>query len=927
MIKAICCLLVVFSGVGSLGAEILSPLLLDPPQAVKSAGEDPLRVTVRFKAAVSSADRAALEALGAVVVETAPGRPAVVGPVVSIWLAQERLLALAALEGVERIEPAVPMVLIRPLNQTAAEIGANRRWTPPPGNPAAMGQGVLIADLEGGWDIFHPDFFRPDGGLVDFVDRDGDGRAGAGDGVDLDGDGTFESVLSLLEGVRDDMYTGEMDFKLPGYQPDVDWLYVDDNGNARRDYGAGFDDSVDVGERLIRLRTSKVQALRVDVSGRPVHTYTRGVDLSSYPVSSFDPSHGTGAVGVAAAGWPGLRRYTGIAPEADLLLVNVEDLVSGVAFALQQGADIQFYEFGLPTELQDGSSNIDVAISNAADQGVVTVAAAGNLASADHCMEIQSASIGVHSVALSTDDHDTYSYGVAWVNLSWSGARDRIDLAVLGQSGTRAELDTGSYYDEGIVDGIFVQSWSETSSRGNARVLLQLSPLNGSFLPETTLRLEFDVKENLERIRGILFDDAAGWGKGVSWTQALTNAGSALSPATADQVIGVGAYGGNHDFSDWGWGARGEWRHYSGMGPRIDGLQVVDISAPDDPYAPSSNGDQHGRYGSFGGTSGSLPHVAGSAALLLSVNPEWGYEDVSQALFDGALQDDYTGSVPNEQYGHGKVRPASALLADLPDWGQAPNVELQSALPLVTGRQAELTVQVSDADGQAEQVLVAWDVGYDRVYEEADSLGRSLVFTPMAPGLLPVVVRATDPEGMQSRRLVLLDVIEDCATAGCDEGCCQEDGYCGSCDRDGDGDPDATDCAPDDETVHHGAVEGPRGTASCGDGLDNDCDGLSDEFDDACRCSEDPQCDDGNPCTADHCTVDDGCVNETLPDGAACDAGGLCWGMCVDGQCQDGQDCDGDGDGEGCGCTATGGRGFSGLLLFAGLFLGLRRWD
>ncbi|MBM4355738.1 MAG: hypothetical protein FJ109_18435 [Deltaproteobacteria bacterium] len=41
-------------------------------------------------------------------------------------------------------------------------------------------------------------------------------------------------------------------------------------------------------------------------------------------------------------------------------------------------------------------------------------------------------------------------------------------------------------------------------------------------------------------------------------------------------------------------------------------------------------------------------------------------------------------------------------------------------------------------------------------------------------------------------------------------------------DDDGDGDPDETDCAPYDPTIHKGAVE------SC-DGKDNDCDGMGDE--------------------------------------------------------------------------------------------------
>ena len=79
-------------------------------------------------------------------------------------------------------------------------------------------------------------------------------------------------------------------------------------------------------------------------------------------------------------------------------------------------------------------------------------------------------------------------------------------------------------------------------------------------------------------------------------------------------------------------------------------------------------------------------------------------------------------------------------------------------------------------------------------------------------------------------------------------------------DTDGDGDPDQTDCAPLDASVGHGLDE------VC-DGLDNDCDGETDE-------GGDDLCDDATSCTADTCDpVEERCLHQWVypTDGDRCD--------------------------------------------------------
>ena len=65
------------------------------------------------------------------------------------------------------------------------------------------------------------------------------------------------------------------------------------------------------------------------------------------------------------------------------------------------------------------------------------------------------------------------------------------------------------------------------------------------------------------------------------------------------------------------------------------------------------------------------------------------------------------------------------------------------------------------------------------------------------------------------------------------------------------------------------------------DGLDDDCDGEADEDGD-CGCTVAADCDDGNPCTLDECGADLRCRYTPVADDTACPGGICCSGACVD---------------------------------------------
>ncbi|MDX2417613.1 MAG: S8 family serine peptidase [Xanthomonadales bacterium] len=110
------------------------------------------------------------------------------------------------------------------------------------------------------------------------------------------------------------------------------------------------------------------------------------------------------------------------------------------------------------------------------------------------------------------------------------------------------------------------------------------------------------------------------------------------------------------------------WLKSSG-GPTRDGREPgVDLSAPGqglfapvgtDSYWGTLRGnmpqDSGGLYLRFGGTSASAPLVLGAVALMLQVHPTMSARQARQILRDTAREDNFTGAVPNNDWGYGKL--------------------------------------------------------------------------------------------------------------------------------------------------------------------------------------------------------------------------------------------------------------------------------
>ena len=197
MYHSVALLIVVASTVASPQAPIIAPILLNPPVQLNHLHQDPMQLTVRFDKPVHPKLLTSLRGVGAHIKTLPSGRPVVVGNVVSITIPKMHLMKLASVQGVVRVESAIPTMHAPPLYETSRQIQADQIWSPASGRVGSMGEGITIADLESAWDIFHPDYFRPDGGYFVAKDTNDNGVIDDGDSIDLDGDNIFESNLSL----------------------------------------------------------------------------------------------------------------------------------------------------------------------------------------------------------------------------------------------------------------------------------------------------------------------------------------------------------------------------------------------------------------------------------------------------------------------------------------------------------------------------------------------------------------------------------------------------------------------------------------------------------------------------------------------------------------------------------------------------------
>ena len=364
------------------------------------------------------------------------------------------------------------------------------------------GNGVTVGVIDSWVDLYHPWFFKPDGALVDWLDSNDNGQFDPDiDGIDLNGDGLLagSEIAHVQKGIVewDEGMGLQVENNVTAYYPPLDWIWLDTSGTGKREYGPSFKEStpafgdpifvaddvdqdniLDVGEKLVGLRTSKLKTILLPGLGK---IYERGKNLLQYPVPVWGSSHATMTLAVLAGGAAPYQKHAGVAPDADIILADMDQGAGGsswddygdsyLAAAMMladAGADVLMHEYGWPLlEFGDGSSILETGIDAlATTDGILSCTAAHNFAGYDMHAQADLPAAGIVTFPIATSIYgDDYPTGYLYLTIRHRGTANDVLLQLKGADGWEESFDLESSEIQGDIYNVWY-SGKEVSPAG-----------------------------------------------------------------------------------------------------------------------------------------------------------------------------------------------------------------------------------------------------------------------------------------------------------------------------------------------------------------------------------------------------------------------------------------------------------------------------
>ncbi len=533
-------------------------------------------------------------------------------------------------------------------------------------------------------------------------------------------------------------------------------------------------------------------------TGTPPPGFTYGAEYSAAQINAgsapeTDPDgHGTHVMGIAggngSATGNGLPAYTyvGMAPEADLIMVKTtfgtSAIVDGVNYVFQRAAALgkqAVVNLSLGTQQgpHDGTFGFDTMVNALTGPGKIVVCSAGNSGEDNLHGQLDLNGVTPQTMTLSVPAY-TKAPGTQNDYLLFSGwyeGDDQISLTIITPGGiTIGPIVTGSQSTGNSTNDGYVNAFNATTvpSNGDNEIYVEIFDALANRAPASgTWQFRFTpvVLSTPGIVDMYLYSNHLGSGAALAkWVQGLAFGGVVGSPGSADSVITVGAHVTKDcwtaiDANTYCWNPRptvGAIAAFSSQGPRRDGVLKPDLSAPGFGVTSSRSSlynpptaliAQDNVHYVEAGTSMAAPHVTGATALLLA-RPDWSGKSPSQIkarLRSTARTDGFTGTVPNNVWGYGKLNiqaaaaPLLALTVPYPPRG--------SQIP--PGKQDSVRVVVAGAPSDSIEIDLSTDGGTTFPIRLGSLYGlspgpRTLVyFVDAAYNTLQAKVRATAHAG------------------------------------------------------------------------------------------------------------------------------------------------------------------------------------